>query len=100
MRSMARAACERTGVTRKWLSVGSLFSRGIATWACCVSDALATGDVLEGVGADGRALSFETFGTVRADAQQTLPARRQISSAGIGRRRLKGIVRTKAKTVK
>jgi hypothetical protein len=55
--------------------------------------------VPEGVGADGRALTFGTSGTARADAQQTLPASRQRSSAGIGRR-LKCIVRTKAKTVK
>src|ERR1700678_118065 len=97
MRSMARAACERTGVTRKSLSVGSLFSRGIATWACCVSDAGAVESVPEGVGADGRALAFEFPGTVRADAQKTLPASRQSRSAGTSRSRQECIFRTKAK---
>jgi hypothetical protein len=34
---------------------------------------------MEGVGADGRALTFETPGMVRADAQQTLRKRQNSS---------------------
>jgi hypothetical protein len=93
MRSMAPAAFERTGLTRKSLRVGSLSSRGIVTWLCCAVAGEAEA-VMEGVGADGRALTFETAGTVRANAQ---PASRQSSSTGSGREQLECILRIKGK---
>src|ERR1700734_164403 len=96
MRSMAPAALERTGLTRKSLRVGSVCSRGIVTWRCSAVAGEAE-TVRAGVGADGRALTFETVGIVRANAQ---PANRQSSSTGSGRGRLDGIRRIKAKAVK
>ena len=96
MRSMAPAAFERTGLTRKSLRVGSLSSRGIVTWACCAVSGEAE-VVMEGVGAEGRALTLETAGIVRANAQ---PANRQSSSTNSGRERLECIRRIKAKAVK
>src|ERR1700691_302101 len=99
MRSMARAACERTGLTRKSLSVGSLVRRGIVTWSCC-ADAGEAGAVMEGVGADGRVPTFEACGTVPANAHQALHTRRQSSGRDTGRERLAWIFRIKAKAVK
>src|ERR1700722_6650269 len=93
MRSMAPAAFERTGLTRKSLRVGSVSRRGIVTWAWCAV-AGESESVMEGVGAEGRAVTFETEGTVRANAQ---PANRQSSSTNSGRERLECIRRIKAK---
>ena len=96
MRSMPVAAIERTGLTRKSLRVGSVSRRGMVTCACCAVAGEAETE-REGVGAEGSALTFETEGIVRANAQ---PANRQSSSANSGRERLECIRRIKAKAVK